>query len=219
MEGRNESHSMFDRSSDNPGLTSSQGNAESFPSFDISDPSSMHEDLESISCSQNDSGSTRVSYPFSSRDDSQSDSDNPCIDNWESKQNESSEQWLTRDHWQPHCYSRGSATGDATDEIYDRGTSPYMDFRAPKAGAWVPCLVKDTWYNTALGALYPGALPLERPSAFKPGALTATALRALTAATLTPKALTPTALTPGALTPGALTPGALTPGATWHLAP
>ncbi|KAJ8684262.1 hypothetical protein QAD02_020054 [Eretmocerus hayati] len=76
-----------------------------------------------------------------------------------------------------------------------------------------------TWYNTALGALYPGALPLERPSAFKPGALTATALRALTAATLTPKALTPTALTPGALTPGALTPGALTPGATWHLAP
>ncbi|KAJ8673797.1 hypothetical protein QAD02_017780 [Eretmocerus hayati] len=72
----------------------------------------------------------------------------------------------------------------------------------------------DTWYNTALGALYPGALPLERPSAFKPGALTATALRALTAATLTPKALTPTALTPGALTPGALTPGA-----TWHLAP
>ncbi|KAJ8669704.1 hypothetical protein QAD02_000963 [Eretmocerus hayati] len=75
-------------------------------------------------------------------------------------------------------------------------------------------LLSNTWYNTALGALYPGTLPLERPSAFKPGALTATALRALTAATLTPKALTPTALTPGALTPGALTPGA-----TWHLAP
>ncbi|KAJ8687907.1 hypothetical protein QAD02_023702 [Eretmocerus hayati] len=148
-EGCNESHSMFDRSSDNPSLTSSQDNAESYPSFDISDPSSMHEDLESISGSQNDSGSTRVSYPRSLRDDSQSDSDNPCIDNWESKQNESSEQWLTRDHWRPHCYSRGSATGDGTDEIYDRGTSPYMDFRAPEAGLWGPWRVKDEQHINA----------------------------------------------------------------------